>query len=254
VRATTIRRLIVFGVCALGVSGLYLVPSVALPPEQVGYPSADDNPTVRPGAAATIAAKTPAARAAAGDTRSTRPADEPIEAATGIERTSSAQPAVQQQRRRDASSKRAGATAFDAVDSPDTTAPDPVSGIRFGPVTKDTLTISWAATHDDVSVIGYRIWLNGFEVATTAETHVTVTWFNDDMGQHVVQVRALDAAGNESKTSPNALVNRPTAAPTPTPSPTPTESTPTGSTQPSKSPTDQAGEEPSALQSSTGVR
>jgi hypothetical protein len=254
VRATTIRRLIVFGVCALGVSGLYLVPSVALPPEHVGYPSADDNPTVRPGAAPTVAAHTPAAHAAAGDTRSTRPADEPIEAATGIEQTASGQPAGQQQRRRDGSGKRAGATAFDAADSPDNTPPEPVSGISFGPVSKDTLTVSWAPAHDDVSVIGYRIWLNGFEVATTAETHVTVNWFNDDMGPHVVQIRALDAAGNESKTSPNALVNRPTAARVRTPSPMPTESTPTGSTQPSESPTDQANGRPSASQSATGVR
>ena len=253
-RATTIRRLLVFGVCALGVGSLYLVPSMARTPDQVGYPIADEGPAVRPSATTpTAAGKSDAARAVSGRAASQQPAAEPTKTASDGNDNSDLEPAGQQQPRRATTRSSSGATAFDADDNPDKTAPDPVSGISFGPVTKDSLTVNWAPAHDDVSVIGYRIWLNGFEVATTAETHVTVNWFNDDMGQHVVQVRALDAAGNESKTSPNALVNRPTPSPTPTPTPTPTES-PTDSTTPSVSPSHQAGGQPSASQSSTGVR
>jgi hypothetical protein len=244
--------MLVFGVCALGVGGLYLVPSMARTPDQVGHPVAGEGLAVRPSATTpTAAGKSAAARAASGRTAS-QPAAEPTEAASDGDDSSDAEPVGQQQPRRATAHSSAGATAFDADDNPDKTPPDPVRDISFGPVTEDTLTVTWAPARDDVRVIGYRIWLNGFEVATTAETHVTVNWFNDDMGQHVVQVRALDAAGNESKTSPNALVNRPTPAPTPTPTPTPTES-PTESTTPSASPTHQAGQ-PSASRSSTGVR
>jgi hypothetical protein len=253
VRATTIRRLLVFGVCALGVGGLYLVPSMARTPDSVGYPSTEEGPGVRASSTApTVAGKSAAARAASGQTTS-QPPGEPTETATDGTDNSGAQPAGQHQPRRAAARSSAGATAFDPDDDPDKTPPDPVTGISFGPITKEALTVSWAPAHDDMSVIGYRIWLNGFEVATTAETHVTVDWFNDDMGQHVVQVRALDAAGNESKTSPNALVNRPTPVPTPTPTPTPTES-PTDSATPSPSPTRQASSQPSGSQSSIPPR
>jgi hypothetical protein len=96
-------------------------------------------------------------------------------------------------------------------------------------VTKDRLSIKWTAATDNVGVIGYRVWLNGFEVATTAETHAKLRWFNDDSGEHVVQIRAVDAAGNQSGSSPTLVITRPSpdATPTPTPdssgSPTPTD-------------------------------
>jgi hypothetical protein len=252
-RATTIRRLLVFGVCAVGVGGLYLVPSMARTPDSIGYPIADEGPAVGPSTTApAVAGKSAAAGAASGQTTSQQLADEPTETATAYDDNPGAEPAGQQEPRRAAARSSAGATAFDPDDNPDKTPPDPVTGISFGPVTQEVVTVNWAPAHDDVNVIGYRIWLNGFEVATTAETHVTVNWFNDDMGQHVVQVRALDAAGNESRTSPNALVNRPTPAPTPTPTPTPTGSPPS-SAMPSASPTHQPSGQPTGLPS-TGVR
>ena len=75
--------------------------------------------------------------------------------------------------------------------------------------------MTWSAATDNVGVVGYKIWLNGFQVASTAETHAELRWFNDDATQHVVQVRALDAAGNQSMSSPTFVVTRPTPAPTP---------------------------------------
>ena len=81
-------------------------------------------------------------------------------------------------------------------------------------VTSDELGLSWPAATDNNRVIGYRIWLNGYEVATTAETRATLHWFNDDDGQHVVQIKAIDAAGNQSTGSPTLLVARPSPEPT----------------------------------------
>ena len=74
------------------------------------------------------------------------------------------------------------------------------------------------------AVVGYQVWLDGFRAAATTQTQVTVNWFNDDMGQHVVEVKALDAAGNQS-TSEIRLVSRPEpedfASPTESQKPTP---------------------------------
>ena len=84
--------------------------------------------------------------------------------------------------------------------------------------------INWPAASDNVGVIGYRIWLNGFEVGTTTQTKARLHWFNDDSGQHVVQIRAVDAAGNQSRSSPTLVVKRPSPEPTETPTPEPSES------------------------------
>ena len=94
-------------------------------------------------------------------------------------------------------------------------------------MTADELSLSWPAASDNRRVIGYRIWLNGYEVATTAETRATLRWFNDDEGQHVVQIKAIDAAGNQSETWSTLLVTRP--------SPEPTEAPPS-TTQPTTEP------------------
>jgi len=61
-------------------------------------------------------------------------------------------------------------------------------------------------------------------VATTAETKARLRWFNDDSGQHVVQIRAVDAAGNQSPSSPTLVVTRPSPEPTDTPTPEPSDS------------------------------
>jgi hypothetical protein len=108
--------------------------------------------------------------------------------------------------------------------SKDSEPPQPVSDIEPLKVTPKQLTINWSAATDNIGVIGYRIWLNGFEVATTAETRARLRWFNDDSGQHVVQIRAVDAAGNQSRSSPTLVVTRPSTEPTDTPTPEPPDS------------------------------
>jgi hypothetical protein len=127
-----------------------------------------------------------------------------------------------------------------------------VAEIDASNVTTRQLTVSWPAANDNVGVIGYRIWLNGFEVATTAETRAQLRWFNEDSGQHVVQIRALDAAGNQSRSSPTLVVTRPSPEPTATPTPEPSDSpTPTDESNESTNPAAQSSDPPPDDESAT---
>jgi hypothetical protein len=220
--AATIRRMIVFGVCTLGVGSLYLVPSIARSPEQTKLSGPTDEPTTSP----TGPGPGKAQRSAA-----TSSGREPV-AAGGVPAGDKA-PTIQPSATR--------STSPDDVDmrpprkpgrnhtksSKDSDPPQPVADIEASKVTPRRLTVSWPATGDNVGVIGYRIWLNGFEVATTAETRARLRWFNNDSGQHVVQIRAVDAAGNQSRSSPTLVITRPSPEPTGTPTPEPSDSSPT---------------------------
>jgi hypothetical protein len=254
----TLRRSIVFGVCAVGVACLYLVPSIAGTPTQLGAePVADESnppPAAASGGGTARPATTGSTQDAAAPAASADPSDGPLETGEG--------PRSQRRPAR-------GAIAYDPNDTHDHQPPSSVSSIRSATTTPKRLNLAWAAATDDVGVVGYRIWVNGFAVATTAETHASVRWFNDDSGQHVVQVRAIDAEGNESATSPTLVVTRPSTEPTPiptptpsaTPSPTPTESpTPTPADAPTQSATIESGHastsqdtDPSATSTAPGI-
>jgi hypothetical protein len=242
--------MIVFGVCALGVGGLYLVPSVAgPPPQQTSIPQSAEAPQPRPSLSATVRVPQSGATGAA-----TQPVDVAVPQA-GPTRPPAVQPSpTEQQTQSSPSSKPTGRTAYDPDNTPDTEPPSAVATITPAEVTADALSLMWPAATDNHRVIGYRIWLNGYEVATTAETQVRVRWFNDEEGQHVVQIKAIDAAGNQSATWPTLLVTRPSPEPTvsqtptpsatapdPTSSPTPTE---TQSTAPTTGPTVQGSSVP----------
>jgi hypothetical protein len=221
--------MIVFGVCALGVGSLYLVPSIAGTPEQIGVPKANDGPTNGPLGAQSD--ELPESASPSGDRDSLE----------GNHRDQQASAAPTQPSEIDSPSIDGDRSRTKSADEPDETEdsepPDPVADIEPAAVTADRLTLRWPAAIDDVGVIGYRIWLNGFEVATTAQTEAKLHWFNDDSGHHVVQIRAVDAAGNQSRSSPTLVVTRPdpTATPTPSESPTPTESAPPGEQAPDSS-------------------
>jgi hypothetical protein len=229
VDAVTIRRMIVFGVCALGVSGLYLVPSVAGPPHLVSVPRSADEPQPRP------SASTPVRLPQAGATGA---ADQPVEVdppPTEPTYPDATEPPAADPTQSSTSPTTIGRTAYDPDDAPDAEPPSAVATISPTEVTAESLDLSWPAATDNKRVIGYRIWLNGYEVATTAETQVRLRWFNDEEGQHVVQIKAIDSAGNQSPSPATLLVTRPspeptvsstptpTTTPTPTPTPTPTE-------------------------------
>jgi hypothetical protein len=251
--------MIVFGVCAVGVGCLYLVPNIAGTPTQLGAePLADESSSPVSAASGGGSARP----ASTGSTHDASGPAGPADPSAGPVDESGEGPRSQRRPAR-------GATAYDPNDTHDNEPPSAVQAIRSATATPKRLDLAWAAASDNVGVVGYRIWVNGFAVATTVETHASVRWFNDDSGQHVVQVRAIDAEGNESPTSPTLVVTRPSTEPTPTPTPTPSESqppTPTATAKPtptappthsatteSEHPTASEDSEPSATSTASGA-
>ncbi len=223
--------MIVFGVCALGVGSLYLVPSIARTPEQIGVPKTNDGPTSGPLGARfdkSPESASPSGRDSLDESLGDRQAASPTRPSATVAQSIDG-----------AEGRSSTKSADEPEDTEDLEPPEPVADIEPSAVTPDRLSIRWPAATDDVGVIGYRIWLNGFEVATTAETEAKLHWFNDDSGQHVVQIRAVDAAGNQSRSSPTLVITRPspdpTATPTPSESPAPTESMRPGEQAPTTS-------------------
>jgi hypothetical protein len=234
--------MIVFGVCSLGVAALYVGPSVAGSPSPVAIPQIADEPEPRTSGRTTV--RVPQA----GATGVGQPVDAELSSAEPTQAPVEQPGPVDQPTRAASRPTDKGRTAFDPAEAPDSEPPAAVTTISPAKVTADELSLSWPAATDNRRVIGYRIWLNGYEVATTAETRATLRWFNDDEGQHVVQIKAIDAAGNQSAVWSTLLVTRPVpepaetprplTTPTPTPTPTPTESPSVSpESQPTSSPT-----------------
>jgi hypothetical protein len=207
------------------------VPSVAVPPQQVSIRQAADEPQPQPSDSAIV--RLP-------QSGPTGEASQPVEVDPPV--SDPTQPAAVNPPPTDVPTQSSpsptsvGRTAYDPDDTPDAEPPSAVSTITPAEVTADTLSLTWPAATDNRRVIGYRVWLNGYEVATTAETQVKVRWFNDEEGQHLVQVKAIDAAGNQSTTWTTLLVTRPSPGPTPssTPKPTATSPAPTASPSPTQ--------------------
>jgi hypothetical protein len=208
--------MIVFGVCALGVGSLYLVPSIARSPERIAVPKAGNGPRGQP---AGVQAESSPQSASPGEDRGSSIGS----SRHGLATAPTAQPSEVATESRDSDESRSSTkSAAERSDTKDSAPPEPVAEIEPSAMTADRLSLTWPAATDNVGVIGYRIWLNGFEVATTAETEAKLRWFNEDSGQHVVQIRAIDAAGNQSRSSPTLVVVRPSPEPTSTPSESPT--------------------------------
>ena len=223
------RRILVFGVCAVGVAGLYLVPSVAGTPGTVSRPQRDRPPveppahrieTLSPGTA------TEAPRAAVPRVRpvsSTGKAPDPRRVDPDPDPGSgpglAEAPPTQHPAEASPPAHHHGSPHPPAPEG-DTTPPDPVPRIEPVRSTAENVTLRWLPARDDVAVVGYRVWLDGFVVLETSRNLVTLDWFTDDTDQHVVQVKALDAAGNLAESSPNLLLTRPDHEPTPAPAKT----------------------------------
>ena len=72
--------------------------------------------------------------------------------------------------------------------------------IAIGAVTDTSAELSWDAASDNEGVTGYRIFVNGSPVATSADTTHTLTGLTPDTG-YAVRVEAYDADGYESAPS-----------------------------------------------------
>ncbi len=236
----------VYGVCLLGVGALYLVPSMARTPDRVGQPALPEEPaSVRPTPTVTASTPTvlPPAPVPTATTTTTRYVERPPNGdrspTTSAETTADApadrsrvpqvvpsSPIATRAAQSSRSIARGPATPFVPDAEVDDNPPDPVTDLELRAATPDQLTLVWAPGTDDVGIVRYRVWLDGYEVKTTSHTEATLDWFNDDGTQHVVLVQAVDSAGNESEPGKPLLVTRPTPTPTGTPEPT-TMTTPT---------------------------
>jgi len=232
------------------VSCLYLAPGLARAPQPVGGPRPHAEPAPNPSLTALATASMSTSPQPPAPTALPEPA----------ETTEAPRERVQTAAARSTTPRRPatpGGTPFDPARSDDAVAPAPVSEVTSAAVTPDRLTLRWPPASDNVGVVSYRVLLNGYEVASTPTTHATVRWFNDDARDHIVQVRALDAAGNESLASPSLLVARPTPSPSPSPTPDPsTEPDPSVSPNPeptpSASPTEPSQEIPDSSEPDEG--
>lgn len=231
----TIRRLLVFGVCALGVGALYLLPGVSGVPQQLSGTGTAREPD-------------PALAPVAYDTRAHldrtgRAVDRSGSADSETAGASTLTPLPEPPNTRDRSGRWSGqqgsSPAWGGEQSADAQAPSTVSDLSFPVVTYERLTVRWPAASDNVRVASYRIWLNGYRVADTPGLQVAIPWFKDGSHSQVVQVRAVDAAGNQSEQAPARLVERPAPPPDAPPvdvsgdpassASTPTETPPAGS-------------------------
>lgn len=225
----TVRRLLVFGVCLVGVAALYLAPGVAGPGASLGSVSTrDDLP--RPGPAADETA-------AASPFTSSAIALEPHNQARSPGRN---QPTPGPDGRTGATRiVPTGATA--AVPGRDEEPPSAVGLPWVVRADSERLTVTWPAATDNVGVVVYHVWLNGFVVTATQQPRATLHWFNDS-DSHVIQVRAVDAAGNQGPASPTLLVLRPAPSPRPLTPAGPSTDTPATPVSPAPAPGAQSGD------------
>lgn len=219
----TIRRLLVFGVCLVAVSCLYLVPSMGGSSSRLSTPAGPRDARTTPPADPLAGLSNPGSNATSAESNPASPATpDPsaiTEAATArsagpgstahpADPTGSASTATQPAETRRAIST-AGRPAATAVDSrTDHTSPTAISRLWTAGTDPEQLTLAWTKATDDRGSVWYEVWVNGFNVTTTQQPEATVAWFNDS-STHVVQVRAADLAGNRGPWSPTLMVTQP---------------------------------------------
>ncbi len=109
---------------------------------------------------------------------------------------------------------------------PDTTAPSVPAGLTAGTKSVNSLAFSWAASTDNISVSGYKIYRNGIQVGSTSSLNYTQAGLAPNTS-YTFNVSAYDSAGNTS--SQSGALTLTTLADTNAPS------TPTGLSSPSQS-------------------
>ncbi|MDA8686255.1 fibronectin type III domain-containing protein, partial [Robiginitalea sp.] len=91
------------------------------------------------------------------------------------------------------------------VTTEDTIAPSTIVDLASSEITATTLTLSWSPVSDNIGVVNYEIFQNGFSIGDSGTTpSYTVTGLSDAT-PYVFTVFATDAAGNVSNTS-NILI------------------------------------------------
>lgn len=117
--------------------------------------------------------------------------------------------------------------------------PAPVSGLRLASNTWTTFTLAWLPPRGAGAIASYRVLLNGYQVAQTPHTGVTLAWLNTP-DKLLVQVAAVDRRGLLSEW--RALVIIPLTPPvTPSASPTTPSASASASNSPSGTPSGGSG-------------
>jgi chitodextrinase len=116
-----------------------------------------------------------------------------------------------------------------AVTNPnDTTAPNAPTGVAKTSSTQTSLSLSWAASTDNVGTTGYTVYVNGTASSAASATSRTVSGLSCG-STYTIGVDAYDAAGNHSAQTSTTMST--SACPDTTAPSTPTNLTKTGSTQ-----------------------
>jgi len=82
----------------------------------------------------------------------------------------------------------------------DTEAPSVPEGLAASNVSTTSLTLSWAASSDNVGVTEYEVFVNGNSAGTTPSTSMEITGLNCNTS-YALSVKAMDAADNISAAS-----------------------------------------------------
>ena len=223
----TIRRLLVFGVCLVAVSCLYLVPSVSGSSSRIGTSSRPHDARTTPPGPASGDLSVPGSSAPPASNSTLSPLPSPTSTTRSATATSSAdsrtlidqaepsssvgagtqRPTV---RRVTAGQSKPAATAVDGLT--DHAPPTAINRLWSTGADPELLGVAWTAATDDRGSVWYEVWVNGFNVTSTQQPEATVGWFNDSRS-HVVQVRAVDLAGNRGPWSPTLMVTQPSPPP-----------------------------------------
>jgi mannan endo-1,4-beta-mannosidase len=93
-------------------------------------------------------------------------------------------------------------------DDADTTPPTAPGDLAATATTTSSVTLGWAASTDDVGVVGYDVYNGGALATAVASTSATVSGLAAG-ATYTFTVRARDAAGNVSSPSPSLAVTTP---------------------------------------------
>lgn len=103
------------------------------------------------------------------------------------------------------SGESAAVTAVTFVATPDSTIPTVPTNLTAKPVSASQINLSWTASTDNVRVIGYRIFRNGNQIATTVKTYYYDKKLTADTA-YTYSVSAFDEFGNVSSASAGLTV------------------------------------------------
>jgi chitodextrinase len=105
-------------------------------------------------------------------------------------------------------------TGVAAATLPDTTVPSTPGTPTLGTRTMTSISMNWTASTDDVAVVGYKVFRNGTQIATSNTTSYSDTGLAPGT-TYTYAIAATDAAGNTSAQSTASLATLPdTQAPT----------------------------------------